>query len=153
MAASLEERVAYLEGKAEEHTRAWTDLKDMIIHLEGKVNALDQKVDRRIDALDLKVEKFRDELSDRIEAFDRRLSLRMDSLDKKIDDFDQKILGLDKKIDGFDQKIFAIDQKVDRRIDSLKQRFSRYFLWIIGIQVTIFLAIIATFFEISRSGL
>ena len=92
---TLEERVAYLEGKVEEHSKAWEDLKDMIIHLEGRINALDQKVDRRIDALDVKVERFREELS--------------------------------------------------RRIDSLDQKFSRYFLWIIGIQMSIFLAIIVSF--------
>ena len=79
MRTTLEERVAYLEGKVEEHSRAWEDFKDMIIHL-------DQKVDR-----------FRDELSSRINALD--------------------------------------------------QKFSRYFLWIIGIQITIFLTIIATFLK------
>jgi len=40
--------------------------------------------------------------------------------------------------------IINLDHKVDTRIDSLDQKFSRYFLWIIGIQVTIFLSIIAT---------
>ncbi len=99
---TLEERVAYLEGKVEEHSKAWEDLKDMIIHLEGRINALDQKVDRRIDALDVKVERFREELSRRIDS-------------------------------------------LDHRIDSLDQKFSRYFLWIIGIQMSIFLAIIASF--------
>lgn len=86
MPEALEERVAYLEGRVEEHSKAWEDLKDMIINL-------DQKVDRRIDALDQKVDRFRDELSSRIESLDHK--------------------------------------------------FSRYFLWIIGIQVTIFLSIIA----------
>ena len=87
MAATLEERVAYLEGKVEEHSRGLEDLKHLIINL-------DQKVDR-----------FREELSSRIDA---------------------------------------LDQKVDRRIDALDQKFSRYFLWLIGIQITILLAIIAT---------
>lgn len=90
---TIEERVAYIEGKVDEHSKAWVDLKDMIIHLEGRINALDQKVDRRIDALDGKVDRFREELS-----------------------------GM----------IYALDQK-----------FSRYFLWIIGIQVTTLLAIVA----------
>jgi prefoldin subunit 5 len=99
---TLEERVAYLEGKVEEHSKSWEDLKDMIIHLEGRINALDQKVDRRIDALDVKVERFREELSRRIDS-------------------------------------------LDHRIDSLDQKLSRYFLWIIGIQMSIFLAIIASF--------
>ena len=95
MPVTLEERVAYLEGKVEEHSRAWEDLKDMIVHLEGRINALDEKMDRRIDALDQKIDRFRDELS--------------------------------------------------KRIDVLDQKFSRSFLWLIGIQVTILLAIITAF--------
>lgn len=106
MPGTIEERVAYLEGKVEEHSKAWEDLKDMIIHLEGRINALDQKVDTRIDSLD------------------QRLSSRID--------------GLDQKVDRFREELSA-------RIDGLDQKFSRYFLWILGIQVTIFLAIIATF--------
>jgi predicted nucleic acid-binding Zn-ribbon protein len=86
-----------LKGKVEEHSRAWVDLKDMMIHLEGRINALDQKVDRRIDALDQKV---------------------------------------DRRIDALDQRISALDQKI-----------SKYFLRIIGIQVTLFLAILATFLK------
>ena len=76
MVATLEERVAYLEGKVEEHSKGLEDLKHLIINL-------DQKVDR-----------FREELSSRTDALD--------------------------------------------------QKFSRYFLWLIGIQITILLAIIAT---------
>ncbi len=102
MPASLEERVAYLEGKVEEHSRAWEDLKDTIIHL-------DQKVDRRIDALDQKVDRFREELS---------------------------------------SKIDALDQKVNGRIDALDQKLSKYFLWIIGVQITVFLAIIGVLFKV-----
>jgi len=37
-----------------------------------------------------------------------------------------------------------LDQKMDGKIDVLDRKFSRYFLWIIGIQVTISLSIIAT---------
>ena len=98
MPETLEERLAYLEGRVEEHSKAWEDIKDMIVNL-------DQKVDRRIDALDQKVDRFRDELSSRIDSLDQRFASRLDALD---------------------------------------QKFSRYFLWIIGIQVTIFLSIIAT---------
>ena len=98
MPETLEERVAYLEGRVEEHSKAWEDLKDMIINL-------DHKVDTRIDSLD------------------QRLSSRMDSLDQKVDRFREEL---------------------SSRIDSLDQKFSRYFLWVIGIQITIFLSIIAT---------
>lgn len=62
MPVTLEERVAYLEGKVEEPSKAWADLKDMIIHLDQKldrrIDALDNKVDRRIDALDQKFSRY-----------------------------------------------------------------------------------------------
>ncbi len=45
--------------------------------------------------------------------------------------------------------VIHLDQKVDRfreelggRIDALDQKFSRYFLWMIGIQITVLLAVI-----------
>ena len=62
---TLEERVAYLEGKVDEHSRGFGELREMIIHL-------DHKVDR-----------FREELSSRIDNLDARLNGRMDSLDAK----------------------------------------------------------------------
>lgn len=102
MPVSLEERVAFLEGKVEEHSKAWVDLKDLIINL-------DAKVDRRIDALDQKVDRFREELSSRIDTLDQRLSSRIDALDQKL---------------------------------------SKYSLWIIGVQVTVFLAIIGVLLKV-----
>ncbi|MDQ7851091.1 MAG: hypothetical protein QN152_11800 [Armatimonadota bacterium] len=82
---TLEERVAYLEGKVEEQSRLGSELREMIAHL-------DQKVDR-----------FREELSGRIEALDQRLSGRIDTLDQKV---------------------------------------SRQFLWLVGLQVTVLLAVV-----------
>ena len=85
---TLEERVAYLEGKIEEHSRGFGEIRDLIVHLNGRVDALDQKIDR-----------FREELSARID-------------------------------------------RLDARIDALDEKFSRFFLWTIGIQVTVLLAVI-----------
>ena len=92
MAQTLEERVAYLEGKVEEHSRGYAELREMIIHL-------DQKVDR-----------FREELRARIDGLEQRLMGRLDT--------------------------------TNGRIDALDEKFSRYFLWIIAIQITILLAVI-----------
>ena len=67
---SLEERLAYLEGKVEEHARAFGEVRELLIHLNGRVDGLDQKVDRfraelggRIDALDQKVDGFRQDVA------------------------------------------------------------------------------------------
>ncbi|MBW2078893.1 MAG: hypothetical protein JRI71_15360 [Deltaproteobacteria bacterium] len=116
MPGTLEERVAYIEGRVEEHSKAWEDLKDMIINL-------DHKVDTKIDSLD------------------QRFSSRMDSLDQKVDRFRDE---LSSKIDSLDQKVDRFRDELSSKTDSLDQKFSRYFLCIIGIQVTIFLSIIVT---------
>jgi predicted nuclease with TOPRIM domain len=73
MPPSLEERVAYLEGKVEEHSRGFGEIRELLVHLNGRVEALDRKVNR-----------FRHELASRIEAMDNRLSVRLDVLDQKL---------------------------------------------------------------------
>lgn len=98
MEASLEERLAFVEARVDEHSKAFEEIKGLILNL-------DQKFDRRID------------------TFEQRVDRRFEAIERRIDSLDQRLSG---------------------RIDSLDQKFSRYFLWIIGIQVSIFLAIIAT---------
>ena len=70
MPPSVEERVAYLEGKVEEHSRGFGEIRELIVHVDGHVLALDQKVDgfrkelgSRIDAVDQKVDRLREELA------------------------------------------------------------------------------------------
>ena len=63
MAQTLEERVAYLEGKVDEHSRGFGEIRELIMHLSSRIDALDQKVDR-----------FREELSRRLDALDEKFS-------------------------------------------------------------------------------
>ena len=63
MPPSLEERVGYLEGKVEEQSRGFGEIRELLVHLNGRVDDLDQKVDR-----------FRVELGGRIEALDQRVA-------------------------------------------------------------------------------
>jgi phage shock protein A len=69
MPTTLEERVAYLEGKVEEHSKAWQDLKDLIIHLDGRMVHLEQ----RITELDTRINQ-------RITESDTRINQRIDRL-------------------------------------------------------------------------
>jgi prefoldin subunit 5 len=73
---SLEERVSYLEGKSEDHGRGIQELRDMVSHL-------DQKMDRRFDAVDRGFE----------------------SVDQKFTTLDQKFTALDQKIDRVHQTL------------------------------------------------
>ena len=75
---TLEERVAYLEGKVGDIPRLDADVRD----LRDAIAHLDQKVDARIDALDKK--------------FDARLNIvdsRFNHLDQKVDRLYLFVLG------------------------------------------------------------
>jgi len=104
VAATIEERVAYLEGKVEEHSKAWSDLKEMMNSHDARMIAFEQRIDRRFEAIDRRFES----IDKRFEAIDRRF------------------------------------ESLEKRIEYLDQKFNRYFLWIIGIQVSILLTIVAT---------
>lgn len=54
---TVEERVAYLEGKVEEHSRGFGELREMVIHLDQKVDRFREELAARIDALDQKVSR------------------------------------------------------------------------------------------------
>ncbi len=58
---ALEERVAYIEGRVEEHSRTVGEVRELIL-------ALDQKLDRRIDAVDRRF----DAVDRRFDALDTR---------------------------------------------------------------------------------
>ena len=89
---TLEERLAYLEGRVEEHGRGMADLGDGFVRMDHRMDGLDQKIDR-----------FREELTSRIGTVERKLTDRIDGLDQKL---------------------------------------SRQFLWLVGAQLTVLLAVI-----------
>ncbi|MCH7749937.1 MAG: hypothetical protein IH939_17775 [Acidobacteria bacterium] len=125
---TVEERLAYLEGRVEEHGRGMAGLGDAVIQFTHRMDGLDLKIGRfreelvgRIDAVDLKIDRFREELVGRIDA-----------VDLKIDRFREELAG----------RIDAAEQKLAGRIDGLDQKLSRHFLWLVGMQVTVLLAVV-----------
>ncbi len=71
---TLEEWVAYLEGKVEEQSRGYRELREEVQRLTARVGAMDQRLSARIDALDQKVDRFREELSSRVKALDQKVT-------------------------------------------------------------------------------
>ena len=55
---TIEERVAYLEGKIEEHSRGFGELREMMIHLDQKVDRFREELSSRMDALDAKFSRY-----------------------------------------------------------------------------------------------
>ena len=111
---TIDERVAYLEGRVEEHTRGFGELWDIAFQTDTKVDRFRQELATRIDALDQKLDRFREELTGRIDALDRKLDRRLD----------------------------ALDHKVGRLFGALDQKMSRQFVWILGVQVTVLIAVV-----------
>ena len=75
--ATLEERVAYLEGQVGEHTQMLIDIRDSIRQLDRRFDARFDAFERRIDALDQKVDRRTGALEDRFER-------RYDTLEEKV---------------------------------------------------------------------
>ncbi len=58
-------------------------------------------------------------------------------------DLKDMMVNHDSKMIAFEQRIDRRFEVIERRIDTPDQKFSKYFLWMIGIQVSVLLAIIA----------
>jgi len=72
------------------------------------------------------------------------LEERVAYLEGKVEEHSKGLEDLKHLISNLDQKVDRFREELSSRIDALDQKFSRYFLWLIGIQITILLAIIAT---------
>jgi uncharacterized coiled-coil protein SlyX len=126
---TLEERVAYLEGRVEAQAHGAGELRELVGHLDHKVDRFREELAGRIEAVDQKVDRFREELlaanaatNARIEALDQLLSGRIDAVDQKVD---------------------RVREELARGIERLDQKVSKHFVWLVGIQVAVLLAVIS----------
>jgi hypothetical protein len=55
--ATLEERVAFLEGKMQEHSKATDGVRDAVVQLEARMNDRFEAIDRRFETLDDKMSR------------------------------------------------------------------------------------------------
>ena len=74
--ATLDERVAYLEGRVEEHARNVDGIREALVSLEARM-------DRRFEAVDR----------------------RFESIDHRFESIEQRLTGVDGRIDGLDAKM------------------------------------------------
>jgi len=121
MPESLEERVAYLEGRVSDHAQVQNELREMVVHL-------DQKVDR-----------FREELAARISSLEQSINARFESVDKRFELIDKRFESIDRRFEAIDQRFEAING----RIDALDDKVSRQFMWLVGIQITVLIAVVS----------
>jgi uncharacterized coiled-coil protein SlyX len=84
--AEVEERVAYLEGRVEDHSQMVNGLRDALASLEARMDRRFEAMDRRFEAIDR-----------RFEAIDRRFEL------------------IDRRFEAVDQRLETIDAKMSRQ--------------------------------------
>ncbi len=70
---TFEERLAYIEGRVEEHSRGVDGIRDALLSLERRTDARFDAVDRRFDTVDR-----------RLNALDAKIDSRCDALDEKM---------------------------------------------------------------------
>src|SRR5713101_7232592 len=137
----LEERVAFLEGRVGEHAQMLKGIRESMFSLEQGVQQaiahLEERMDRRFELVDRRFLG----LEQRVTALDQKLDHLMVRVDQRFEAIDQKFAGLDQKIVNLDQKF---DQKLDQKITGLDQKLARHFMWLVGMQVTALVAIVAT---------
>ena len=112
---TVEERLAYLEGRVGEHGHGMANLGDAVVQFTQRMDGLDLKIDRfreelagRIDAVDRKIDLFREELVGHIHGVEQKLAGRIDAVEQKIDRFRDELAG---RIDGLDKKLALLTSK------------------------------------------
>lgn len=125
MPSTLEERVAYLEGKVEEHTSGLKDVKGMFVHLDGRFLILEQ----RIAETNTRIDNIVDTLSKRIDSIKDELSAQISKTNERIDSTNEKIDSLSNSIN---QRIDSINDSINKRIDAANGRIDKLFYFIIA---------------------
>lgn len=95
-------------------------LQERMASIEGRMDESSQMVDG---------------LRDSIAALDRRVT----ALDEKVD---RRFEAIDRRFEAIDRRFEALDLKIDRNAERLEIRMSRQFNWLVGIQVTVLLAVV-----------
>jgi chromosome segregation ATPase len=129
---TIEERVAFVEGRVVEQSNMFdavrTDIALLRERMERGFEAFDQRMDRRFEAID-----------QRFVGADQRFI----SIDERFNRVDRQFDRVDQRFDRVDQRFDALEQKVDRKIDTLDAKLSRHFMWLAGILVTTLAALTA----------
>lgn len=129
---ALDERVAFLEGRVDEHSRGADEVRALVVHL-------DAKVDRRIDGLDGRFET----IDRRFDAVDRRF----EAIDGRFDAIDQRFEAIDRRFDAVDRRFEAVDGRfgvLEAQVAALDHKLSRQFLWMMSVLTAVLVSTIGT---------
>ena len=100
--ATVDERVAYLEGRSGEQSRMIDGVREALVSLEARIDRRFEAIDRRFEAIE------------------------------------QRLAGLELRVGKLELRMGALED----RLGFLEVRMANQFLWLVGIQVTTFVAIV-----------
>ena len=118
--ATVDERVAFLEGRMNEQSQMINGIREAILSLEQRMDRRFESIEARLNALDQKIDVG-------LAAVRQRMDAGFAELHQKID------IGLAAVHQRMDAGFAALDHKIDHR-----------FAWLVGIQLTTTAAVVAT---------
>jgi hypothetical protein len=88
--AGIDERVAYLEGRVEEHGHMVNGTRDAIVSLQSRMVSFEARVDQRLQSFEVRLQTFETRVDHRFLAIDSRF----DAMDAKITRYFTWLIGL-----------------------------------------------------------
>ncbi|BCB96934.1 hypothetical protein JZK55_18560 [Dissulfurispira thermophila] len=125
----LEERVARLEGRIDEHLNIGAKFFESI---SVKLTLLEDKGDRNKEDLEQKIDRTNEKLEKKIDNFREELNQKIDKVNESLN---QKI---DKNREELNQRI----DKLEMAIDLMRKEIYTNFRWIVGIQITTWITVL-----------
>jgi uncharacterized coiled-coil protein SlyX len=132
---TIEERVAYLEGRLAEQSEMFVDLRTGLSNLAGRVDQLEQSMNRRFDQVDARFVQ----MDARFAQIDARFAQIDASSDTRFAQIDRRFLQIDDRFTQVDGHILQVAARVDRLGDDV----ATHFRWIVGVQITTAMTVIA----------
>lgn len=104
-------------------------VEERLAYLEGRVGEQSQMINGIREALT----SLEQRMDRRLEAVEQRFTSLEDKLDRRFEVLERTV----------DERLTALDRKLDARTDALDAKLAGQFLWLVGVQVTTFVAIVA----------
>jgi uncharacterized coiled-coil protein SlyX len=108
-----------------------TAIEERVAFLEGRVNEQSQRIDgirEAVASLERRMDAGFEAIDRRFEAIDRRF----EAIDRRFETIDRRFEAIDRRFEAIEQRFVSLDAKLDTR-----------FLWLVGIQATTLVAIVA----------
>ena len=117
---TIEERVAYVEGRLAEQSEMFVDLRTGLSNLAGQVDQLEQSMSRRFDQVDGRL---------------TQVDARFVQMDARFAQIDARFAQIDARFAQIDARFVQID---DRFV-----QINTHFRWMVGVQITTAVTVIA----------